>query len=96
MTKLYYFDIRNLGEMIRMILEYAQVPYEDIRIAQEDWPEFKERMGFKHLPVLEEDGKYLTESTAIARYLGRKYGMSYFVGYKRTVKALRVRLNGIR
>jgi glutathione S-transferase len=26
------------------------------------------------MPVLEENGQFLGESTAIARYLGRKYG----------------------
>lgn len=32
--------------------------------------------SLQHLPVLEEDGRFLEESTAIARYLARKYGLS--------------------
>jgi hypothetical protein len=40
--RLHYFDIRNLAEPSRMILHYAQVPFEDVRVAQEDWPAVKE------------------------------------------------------
>jgi hypothetical protein len=30
--KLYYFPVRNLGEAIRMTLQYVGVQYEDFRI----------------------------------------------------------------
>lgn len=39
--KLYYFPIRNTVEASRMILNYAGVPFEDIRITAEAWPAWK-------------------------------------------------------
>ncbi|KAI6203682.1 hypothetical protein M3Y94_00584800 [Aphelenchoides besseyi] len=73
--KLYYFDCRNLGETARMIFHYAQVEFEDVRISQSEWPEMKSKFPFGKLPVLEEDGRMLAESTTIARYLGKKFGL---------------------
>lgn len=39
--KLYYFPIRNTAEASRMILAYAGVPFEDIRISANEWPKWK-------------------------------------------------------
>ena len=39
--KFYYFDIRGLGETGRLILHYANVPFEDIRVSPDDWPTMK-------------------------------------------------------
>ncbi|KAI6219335.1 Glutathione S-transferase 2 [Aphelenchoides fujianensis] len=74
--KLYYFDVRNLAEMSRMILHYGNVPFEDVRVDQSEWPELKTKMLYGKLPVLEVHGKQLGESCAIARYLARKQGKS--------------------
>ena len=35
--KLYYFDARGRGEVIRIMLAQAGVKYEDIRYGKEDW-----------------------------------------------------------
>lgn len=35
--KLYYFPVRNLGEPIRMILNYVCQPFEDVRIPLDEW-----------------------------------------------------------
>lgn len=39
--KIVYFDFRGFGETLRLILEYANQKYEDVRIQKEDWPKFK-------------------------------------------------------
>lgn len=39
--KLYYFPLRGTAEASRMILNYAGMPFEDIRITNEAWPSWK-------------------------------------------------------
>lgn len=39
--KLYYFNLRAKAEVIRLIFAEAGVPYEDIRIEKNDWPNIK-------------------------------------------------------
>ena len=41
-----YFNLRGLGEKIRLLLEVAAIPYEDHRITSEEWPVLKESMPF--------------------------------------------------
>uniref|UniRef100_A0A915LJI9 GST N-terminal domain-containing protein n=1 Tax=Meloidogyne javanica TaxID=6303 RepID=A0A915LJI9_MELJA len=36
--KFYYFDIRGLGEAIRLCFHYAGEKFEDIRFTNEQWP----------------------------------------------------------
>ncbi|XP_047535692.1 glutathione S-transferase 2-like isoform X1 [Vanessa atalanta] len=74
-VKVYYFQLKAAGESIRLLLAYGGQEFEDIRVAREDWPELKPSMPFGQMPVLEIDGKKYAQSTAIARYLGRKYGL---------------------
>ncbi|CAD6195766.1 unnamed protein product [Caenorhabditis auriculariae] len=72
--KLIYFPIRGLAEVSRQLFALADVDYEDVQIAVEDWPNKKEEMTFGKLPVLEVDGVQIPQSVAIARFLGRKFG----------------------
>jgi prostaglandin-H2 D-isomerase / glutathione transferase len=39
--KLYYFDVKGLGEAIRLVLHYVGQPFQDIRISSEQWEEMK-------------------------------------------------------
>ena len=39
--KLHYFQLAGLGEPIRYMLLYGDIPFEDIRITAMDWPEHK-------------------------------------------------------
>jgi glutathione S-transferase len=75
--KLYYFDAPvSRGEECRLALHLANVDFEDVRIARTDWPSFKERTPFGHVPVLELPGRApLADSNAILTLIGRKHDL---------------------
>ncbi|XP_066602080.1 glutathione S-transferase-like isoform X2 [Prorops nasuta] len=73
--KLIYFNARGRAEHIRYIFAYAGINYVDERITKEEWPELKKSMPYGVLPVLEVDGKPITQSNAVARYLARKHNL---------------------
>ncbi|KAL0871450.1 hypothetical protein ABMA27_005174 [Loxostege sticticalis] len=70
-----YFNCKALGESARLLLSYGGQEFEDKRFAQETWPAIKPTTPFGQAPMLEIDGKKYAQSMAIARYLGRKYGL---------------------
>ena len=70
--KLYYFPFMGRAEPIRILFAYKGIKYEDIRIPQEKWPEFKPKTPFGTMPVLEEGGKQLGGNQVILRYLAEK------------------------
>jgi len=75
--KLYYFDLQAKGEIIRLILHYGGVPFEDIRIDfTQGWAEVKNDKKWKYgqIPIVEIDGKILAQSQTIARYFCQKLG----------------------
>nr|QIC35748.1 glutathione S-transferase sigma 1 [Ostrinia furnacalis] len=71
-----YFNVKALGESGRLLLAYGGQEFEDKRFTSETWPEIKPTTPFGQAPVLEIDGKKYAQSLAIARYLGRKYGLA--------------------
>ncbi|CAH2246219.1 jg3690 [Pararge aegeria aegeria] len=71
----YYFPLKALGEGIRLLLAYGGEEFEDCRITKEEWADVKPTMPFGQMPILEIDGKKYAQSSAIVRYLGRKYGL---------------------
>ena len=74
--KLTYFNARGAAEVCRFIFAQAGVKYEDKRVEREEWPKLKPNTPTGQLPMLEVDGKTLTGSGPIARYLGEKYGLA--------------------
>ncbi|KAE9555199.1 hypothetical protein FO519_001549 [Halicephalobus sp. NKZ332] len=74
--KFTYFDTRGLGEPARLILHHAKVPFDDVRVTQEQWPKLKPTFKTGKIPCLEYDGHQLSESYAINRFLARKYGLA--------------------
>ena len=74
--KLTYFDRRGRAEIIRLILAQAGVEYEDKRIAFEDWGQLKPQTPFGYIPILEVDGKVLSGSGPIARFLAERHGLA--------------------
>nr|WOZ07763.1 glutathione S-transferase GSTs8 [Agrotis ipsilon] len=74
--KYYYFDAKALGESGRLLLAYGGQEFQDIRFTDEEWPAVKPKMEYGKVPMLEIDGKQYSQSKAISRYLGRKYGLA--------------------
>ena len=78
--KLYYFNGKGRGEVIRLIFAAAGQKYEDIRIEGADWPEYKPKSPLGQAPFLEVfyNGKVLqiAQSLTIARFLARKFGLA--------------------
>lgn len=74
--KLFYFDSQGRAEVIRFIFAQAGVPYVDVRFSKEEWPELKPKMPYGIVPVLEVDGKQLSGTIPIGRYLAEKYGLA--------------------
>lgn len=74
--KLSYFDFDGgRGEPVRLALHLGGVAFEDHRIPGQDWPRLREQMPFKAMPVLEVDGKLITQSNTILRYVGKLAGL---------------------
>ena len=77
--KLVYFDAYGRAEAIRMLLNSAKVEFEDVRFGFADWPTVKAsgdpQLEFGQVPALVlDDGKVLTQTKAIMRYLGMQHG----------------------
>ena len=73
--KFYFFDFYGRGECIRMLLNYKGIPFQDIRIKREDWPQIKNTIPNGQLPCIEfSDGKKMGQSISMLIYLGRVHG----------------------
>ncbi|KAL5018761.1 hypothetical protein ScPMuIL_004483 [Solemya velum] len=70
-----YFDGKGRGEVIRMALVYGGLKYKDVRVGFSDWPALKPKMPQGAMPVLEVNGKTVSQTLAILRYVGRECGL---------------------
>ncbi|CAL1529086.1 unnamed protein product [Lymnaea stagnalis] len=78
MAKLYYFNGRGLGEMVRLTLAAGGIQFtEEFVTEREQFLKLIEdgKLLFKQMPLLEIDGKQIVQSKAIVRYLGKKTGL---------------------
>lgn len=73
--KLTYFNARGMGELIRWLFLYADIPFTEERVEMEAWPEKKKLIPGGKLPILEVDDKWITQSSAIGRLLATKAGL---------------------
>jgi len=73
--KLSYFNLRVLGEPIRWIFAVSGTPFEDVRVPFEQWGEVKPKIGWGQVPVLEVDGREITQAQAICELLGRRFDL---------------------
>ena len=74
--KLTYFNGRGRAEAIRLVFAQAGVQYEDKRIAKEEWGVLKPNTPFGYLPILEVDGKVLSGSSPILRFVAERHGLA--------------------
>ena len=61
----------------RMLLTHAKQPFENVTVDFPDIPELKAqgKLEFGQLPAFElPDGRFLSQTNSIIRYLGRTYG----------------------
>jgi glutathione S-transferase len=73
---LFYFDFDgSRGEVPRLALRLAGIPFEDRRIPRQDWARLRDSMPFQALPVMEVDGKVISQSNTINRYVGKLAGL---------------------
>lgn len=73
--KLYYFNSMGRAELIRWIFIQAGIPFEDVRLTDQEWSEFKSRTPYGKIPVLEINGKMLAGSGPIARYVAEEHDL---------------------
>lgn len=69
-VKLYYFDIKGRAEPIRLALQIGGIQFEDIRLDQNQFQQMKSQFPFGQLPVLEVDGRRMSQTMAILGWAG--------------------------
>lgn len=72
--KLTYFNIEAAAEKVRLALVLTGTEFEDNRINFPDWEAMKPSTPYGQLPIMEIDGKVMTQSYAMLRYVGKTMG----------------------
>ena len=71
--KVSYFDVNGgRAEPIRLALHIAGIAFEDHRFPFSDFQEERKKTPLGQVPTLEIDGKTITQSNAILRYVGKQ------------------------
>jgi len=78
--QLFYFPIRGLGEVPRLILVDQGVDFDDKRVPNADWPALKPTMQFGQMPCLMDGDFQLCQSGSIIRYLAHKFPKAGLMG----------------
>jgi prostaglandin-H2 D-isomerase / glutathione transferase len=74
--KITYFDFDGgRGEPARLALHIGGIAFEDHRIAGKDWPALRDKTPFLAMPTLEVNGKIVSQSNSINRYVGKLTGL---------------------
>ena len=75
-VELGYWNIRGLGEFVRLTLHYLEVEFTDkLMVTEEDWfpTKFERGLDFPNLPYLYDGEFKMTETVPIMRYLAEKH-----------------------
>lgn len=74
--KLTYFDFDGgRGEPARLALHIGDIEFEDHRVAGKAWPALRDQTPFLAMPTLEVDGRVVSQSNSINRYVGKLAGL---------------------
>lgn len=74
MLELYQFEMSHYSEKVRLILDYKGLAYRKIEVTPGIGQLDLYRMsGSRQVPVLKDGSEIIVDSTAIAKYLDRKY-----------------------
>eukprot|EP00357_Protocruzia_adherens_P029485 CAMPEP_0115038586 /NCGR_PEP_ID=MMETSP0216-20121206/43498_1 /TAXON_ID=223996 /ORGANISM="Protocruzia adherens, Strain Boccale" /LENGTH=158 /DNA_ID=CAMNT_0002419017 /DNA_START=135 /DNA_END=608 /DNA_ORIENTATION=- len=75
-VKLHYFDAYARGDVLRLMLHYADISFEDEKYTFQKWAKVKQSgdFEFEQMPMLEIDDKKLVHGRAIANYIASKKG----------------------
>ena len=74
--KLTYFDMDGgRAEPVRIAFHAAGLAFDVERFSFPKFAETRQNLRFSSLPVLEIDGTVVTQSNAMARYVGKKAGL---------------------
>merc|ERR1712168_181021 len=78
--KLTYFNLRARAEPARLLLAYAGVKYEDIRIPApwdnpSPWASMKPSTPYGQVPLIQWNGEIIAQSMAIARFLAAEFNL---------------------
>ena len=73
--KLTYFNMDGRAAPVRIAFHAAGIDFEDIRIDFPDFMAMRDSLRFGCLPTLEIDGQVVTQSNAMARYVGKLAGL---------------------
>lgn len=78
---IHYFDFksRGRGQVVRLMWEDAGIAYDDTRYSFEEYPDYKktritEMNPTTNIPVIDLNGRILTQSYAILRHFARQLG----------------------
>jgi len=70
--KLTYLDVRERGEVVRLMMAETGTNFNERRISISDWPSVKSNFTIAQLPIYEEGDTFLNDVSDIYRYVARK------------------------
>ena len=74
--KLTYFDFDGgRAEPVRIAFHHGGIEFEDVRISFEEFMKTRESTRFNSVPTLAIDGKIVTQTNAMLRFIGKKVGL---------------------